>query len=144
MTIQQWCFSYRGRLGRRDFWIWQAVWLVSTTLLFVLAGNDLLDTQMAAFGVVCLLWPASAVLVKRLHDRNRRGYWALLLIVAWMLVAGNWSMLDGVLPWLVGRAIPFIIFGALLLDVGVFRGTKGKNRFGTATLPVRYRSAAHQ
>jgi uncharacterized membrane protein YhaH (DUF805 family) len=144
MTLQQWCFSYRGRLGRRDFWIWQAVWLLTTTLLFVLAGNDLLDTQMAAFGVVCLLWPASAVLVKRLHDRNRPGYWAFLVIVAWMLVAGNWSMLDGVLSWLVGRAIPFIIFVGLLLDLGLFRGTAGKNRFGAAALPVRYKPATYQ
>ena len=144
MTLKQWCFSYRGRLGRRDFWIWQAVWLLTTTLLFVLAGNDLLDTQMAAFGVVCLLWPASAVLVKRLHDRNRPGYWAFLVIVAWMLVAGNWSMLDGVLSWLVGRAIPFIIFVGLLLDLGLFRGTAGKNRFGAAALPVRYKPATYQ
>lgn len=144
MTLQQWCFSYRGRLGRRDFWIWQAVWLIATTLLFVLAGNDLLDTQMAAFGVVCLLWPASAVLVKRLHDRNRRGYWGFLVIVAWMLAAGNWSMLDGALPWLAGRAVPFTLFVGLLLDLGVFRGTAGENRFGATTLPVRYKTASHQ
>lgn len=89
MTLQQWCFSWRGRLGRRDFWIWQAVWLLTTTLLFALAANDWLDTQMAAFGVVCLLWPASAVIVKRLHDRNRRGYWGFLVIVAWLLWQGT-------------------------------------------------------
>ena len=144
MTLQQGCFSWRGRLGRRDFWIWQAVWLLATTLLFVLAANDWIDTQMAAFGVVCLLWPASAVMVKRLHDRNRRGYWGFLVIVAWLLVAGNWSMLAGVLPWLLGRAIPFMLIAGLLLDLGVFRGTPGANRFGTATQPVRYRQTAHQ
>ncbi|VEB51687.1 membrane protein [Salmonella enterica subsp. enterica] len=22
MTIQQWLFSFKGRIGRRDFWIW--------------------------------------------------------------------------------------------------------------------------
>ena len=53
-------------------------------------------------------------------------------------------MLDGVLPWLVGRAIPFIIFVGLLLDLGLFRGTAGKNRFGAAALPVRYKPATYQ
>ena len=144
MTLQQWCFSWRGRLGRRDFWVWQVVWLLTTTLLFVLAANDWLDTQMAAFGVVCLLWPASAVIVKRLHDRDRPGYWGLLVIVAWLLVVGNWSMLAGILPWLLGRAIPFVLLAGLLLDLGVFRGSPGANRFGPATQPVRYRSTAHQ
>jgi len=72
MIIQQWFFSFRGRVGRRDFWLWQAIWVLLTSLLFFLAGNDLLDTQMAAFGIVCLLWPASAIVVKRLHDRDRR------------------------------------------------------------------------
>lgn len=144
MTLQQGCFSFRGRLGRRDFWIWQAVWLVLMTLLFVLAGSDLLDTQMAAFGVVCLLWPASAVLVKRLHDRNRRGYWGFSVIVAWLLLAGNWSMLESVLAWVVGRALPVTILGALLLDLGVFRGSDGANRFGAAPQPLRFWRKAHQ
>ncbi|AMG56843.1 DUF805 domain-containing protein [Pantoea vagans] len=128
MTLQQGCFSWRGRLGRRDFWIWQAVWLLTTTLLFVLAANDWIETQMAAFGVVCLLCPATAVMVKRLHDRNRRGYWGFVVILAWLL----------------GRAIPFVLMAGLLLDLGVFRGTPGANRFGTATQPVRYRQTAHQ
>ncbi|WP_099349927.1 DUF805 domain-containing protein [Erwinia amylovora] len=79
MTLQKWCFSYRGRLRRRDFWIWQCCWLLMLVLLFTLAGNGLLETQTAAFCVVALLWPTSAVLVKRLHDRNKGGHWALLV-----------------------------------------------------------------
>ncbi len=120
MIIQQWFFSFRGRVGRRDFWLWQAIWVLLTSLLFFLAGNDLLDTQMAAFGIVCLLWPASAIVVKRLHDRDRRGYWALLLIAAWLLMAGNWSMTGEVLQWLIGRVLPFIILAGLILDLGCF------------------------
>nr|MBA2817675.1 DUF805 domain-containing protein [Candidatus Pantoea persica] len=76
----------------------------------MLAGSGLLDTQIAALGVVCLLWLASAVLVKCLHDRNRRGYWGFSVIVAW-----------------------------LLLDLGVFRGNGGVNRFGARN---RYASGA--
>ncbi|MGA6684729.1 hypothetical protein ACPEHE_08700, partial [Escherichia coli] len=26
MTIQQWLFSFKGRIGHRDFWIWIGLW----------------------------------------------------------------------------------------------------------------------
>lgn len=146
MNLQQWLFSYRGRIVRRDFWIWQGIWLVCMTTLFTVAGWGWLDTQTAAFMVVCLLWPASAIIVKRLHDRNRRGYWALLFVLAWMLMAGNWSMLGSLLPVLVGQLLPGIIFLIMLLELGLFRGTQGDNRFGNASLPITFFSQkkAHQ
>ncbi|SUX71871.1 Predicted membrane protein [Citrobacter braakii] len=93
MTIQQWLFSFKGRIGRRDFWIWIGLWIVGMLVLFSLASKQLLDIQTAAFCLVCLLWPTAAVTVKRLHDRGRSGVWALLMILAWMLLAGNWTML---------------------------------------------------
>ncbi|KQN63328.1 DUF805 domain-containing protein [Erwinia sp. Leaf53] len=130
MTLQHWCFSFRGRLRRRDFWIWQTVWLLLLTLLFTLASNGWLDNQTAAFCVVALLWPTSAVLVKRLHDRNKGGQWALLLILAWMLMAGNWAMLPGEAQWVVGHFIPALIMVSMLVELGGFSGTAGDNRFG--------------
>ena len=75
MTIQQWLFSFKGRIGRRDFWIWIATWVVAMLLLFFVAYNAWLSTQTAAFALVCLLWPTAAVVVKRLHDRGRSGAW---------------------------------------------------------------------
>ena len=145
MTLQHWCFSYRGRLGRRDFWIWQLVWLLAMLLLFSLADSGLLDTQTAAFGIVCLLWPASAVLVKRLHDRNKRGYWALLLVIAWILLAGNWSVWGTPWQWMLGRLIPAAMLITMLLEVGVFTGSAGENRYGDAAQPVSYfRKRRHQ
>ncbi len=71
MTIQQWLFSFKGRIGRRDFWIWIGLWFAGMLALFSLAGKNLLDIQTAAFCLVCLLWPTAAVMVKRLHDRGR-------------------------------------------------------------------------
>ncbi len=49
MTIQQWLFSFKGRIGRRDFWIWIGLWLAGMLVLFSLAGKNLLDIQTAAF-----------------------------------------------------------------------------------------------
>lgn len=139
MGIQQWLFSFKGRIGRRDFWIWMVLWVVSMTLLFVLANNGMLDFQTAAFILVCLIWPTACVMVKRLHDRGRHGGWALLMVLAWMLLSGNWTMLDGTLAWAVGRLIPVAIIVVMMIDLGAMLGTQGKNRFGNETLEVKFR-----
>lgn len=138
MTLQAWCFSWRGRLGRRDLWIWLTLWLLLMTLLFTLAARGWMTTETAAFCVVSLLWPCSAVIVKRLHDRNKSAYWALLLIVAWMLMAGNWDMLPASWQWVPGRFIPALIMVTMTLELGVFRGSPGENRFGKEARSVNY------
>ncbi|MBV4414216.1 DUF805 domain-containing protein [Enterobacteriaceae bacterium YMB-R22] len=139
MTIQQWLFSVKGRLGRRDFWIWIGLWLCAMVLLFSLAGSDTLSLQTASFILVCLLWPTAAVVVKRLHDRGKSGAWALLLVLAWMLPAVNWNMLPGVWQWAVGQLLPTIIMVMMLLDLGAFVGTQGQNKYGKTTAEVRFR-----
>ena len=52
MTIQQWLFSFKGRIGRRDFWLDRPV-VRRHAGAFSLAGKNLLDIQTAAFCLVC-------------------------------------------------------------------------------------------
>lgn len=139
MTLQQWLFSIKGRIGRRDFWIWMGLWLLAMLVLFTAAARDWLTLQTAAFALVCLLWPTAAVTVKRLHDRGRSGLWALLLILAWMLLAGNWTMLSGLWAWALGRVVPTVMLILLLVELGAITGTRGENQYGKVTLAVKYR-----
>lgn len=139
MTLQQWLFSIKGRIGRRDFWIWMGIWVLAMVILFTLAGGEMLSIQTAAFILVCLLWPTAAVTVKRLHDRGKSGAWALLMVLAWMLLAGNWAMLPGVWQWGVGQFVPTLIIVMMLIDLGAFVGTQGENKYGKDTLEVKYR-----
>lgn len=46
MTLQQWLFSFKGRIGRRDFWIWIALWIVSMVVLFSLESQKLLPIRL--------------------------------------------------------------------------------------------------
>ncbi|NDO80069.1 hypothetical protein CJP72_04570 [Citrobacter sp. NCU1] len=140
MTIQQWLFSFKGRIGRRDFWIWVGLWFVGMLILFTLASKEWLEIKTAAFALVCMLWPTAAVMVKRLHDRGRSGLWALLMILAWMLLAGNWVMLPGMWQWVVGRFVPTVILVMMLIDLGAFVGTQGENKFGKDTQDVKYKA----
>ena len=79
------------------------------------------------------------MVVKRLHDRGRSGAWAFLIILAWMLVAGNWAMLPSILPWVVGRLLPSVIFVMMVVDLGAFIGTQSENKYGKDTVEVKYR-----
>ena len=139
MGIQQWLFSFKGRIGRRDFWVWIVLWVACMTLLFTLANEGMLGFQMAAFILVCLIWPTACVMVKRLHDRGRHGAWGLLMILAWILLSGNWAGLNATSGWLLGRLIPVAIIVTMLIDMGAFVGTQGENKYGKATLDVKYR-----
>lgn len=139
MTLQQWLFSFKGRIGRRAFWFWIALWIGGMLLLFAMADWNILSLQSAAFLLVCLLWPTAAVIIKRLHDRNRSGGWALLFVLAWMLLAGNWQMLPTYVAWGLGRLAPAVIVAVLFVELGVLRGGLKENRYGKQTQPLRWR-----
>ncbi|MNC18877.1 hypothetical protein D3C75_667980 [compost metagenome] len=83
--------------------------------------------------------PTAAVIVKRLHDRNKKGWWALLFIPAWLLLAGNWETFGTLAQWGLGRFIPTLILVMVIMDLGAFVGTQGENRFGKDTSEVKYR-----
>ena len=56
---------------------------------------------------VISVWIGLAVQVKRWHDRNKSGWWALLNLIP--VIGQIW----------------------ILIECGIFRGTKGDNQFGS-------------
>jgi uncharacterized membrane protein YhaH (DUF805 family) len=100
--------SAEGRISRRRFWLWG----VGAMLGLALVLHGLLAVARVRLAVaehvvnVLLLWPVLAISIKRWHDRDRPGWWALLALVP-------------VVGWL-----------WLLLANGFLRGTPGANRYG--------------
>lgn len=66
------------------------------------------------------------------------GHWALLVVVAWMLMAGNWALLPNEAQWLVGRFIPTLILIGMLVEIGGLAGTPSDNRFGKPAQSVNF------
>jgi uncharacterized membrane protein YhaH (DUF805 family) len=81
--------NFKSRARRSEYWFIQ-LFLVLTNLAVAAIDLALMDGDVDRFiangggGIVGLIWilatlvPAIAVLIRRLHDTNRSGWWALI------------------------------------------------------------------
>jgi len=84
--------NFKGRARRSEYWYVQ-LFLVLTNLAAAAIDLALMDGDVDRFiangggGIVGLVWilativPALAVLVRRLHDIGKSGWWALIVFV---------------------------------------------------------------
>jgi uncharacterized membrane protein YhaH (DUF805 family) len=114
-------FGVRGRITRAKFWLVALGILVIEALLFTAIGGAAAmsgdpDKALAAIGPIASLvlfffgivatWISVAVAIKRFHDRDKSGWWVLIIFVP--------------------------VIGALwyLIECGFLRGTDGHNKYG--------------
>jgi uncharacterized membrane protein YhaH (DUF805 family) len=84
--------NFKGRARRSEYWFIQ-LFLVATNIAVAVIDLALMNGDVERFiangggGIVGLIWifativPALAVLIRRLHDTNRSGWWALIGLV---------------------------------------------------------------
>jgi uncharacterized membrane protein YhaH (DUF805 family) len=143
-TFGQFYFSLRGRVSRSQYRL--RFFLPVLAIGFVLnllqtVGIEGARTLWHLFNFL-VLWPGIAVLVKRMHDRNKSGalvwllYGPLLAAIAVTVVAVVGAVLNsgeaGVLG-LFSCALWVLVIGVavwFLVEFGCVRGTIGPNRFG--------------
>jgi uncharacterized membrane protein YhaH (DUF805 family) len=157
-------FSPSGRISRSQYWLKYVLpYAVIVLILEILAAATAADSAanagasmlLAIFSLVTV-WPSIAVLVKRIHDRNKSGWFILFLFVpaalltallfAWfgaaLLAIAAGQAATAIAPLgVLGMCV--IILGLAVLGIeiwffvefGCLRGTIGANRFGPD--PVR-------
>lgn len=159
MSILARLFSFRGRLGRADWWLFAvALNILAAVLGAVLTpilappgttwqGSETAPAQFVGMGVtLALLWPALALNVKRRHDRGAAGWPSALLFV--VLLGFNSTPL----LYFVGAIAAFEHFGFpgvgafllaiaaawiwLFVSLGLLPGAPGPNRFGEPVKPI--------
>lgn len=120
-------FSFRGRVNRAKFWL-VALGIVVVELIVFAAvfGGAAMSTDpeqaLAAVGTigglvvlvfgVLATWISLAVAVKRFHDRDKVGWWVLIILVP--VIGSIWY----------------------LIECGFLRGTIGPNKYGPDPLAV--------
>jgi uncharacterized membrane protein YhaH (DUF805 family) len=163
MSILHQYFGFSGRINRAKYWLLSILLVVFSVIAWVVAfvaalfilgvnvtdgslpGLDqpakfvqmILDYAVAfivLFAVVIAIWVSwFAIGVKRLHDRNKRGWWILLFyVVPWFLgSAANAADKQGNDTLEIILALIGLVLGIWgLVELGFLRGTAGPNRFG--------------
>jgi len=156
-------FSAKGRMRRRDWWLWSIgvglAYFLSELLMHRLFGERSFAEDAMFKGVPSngfhywLLflatagqWPGICLIAKRWHDRNRPGWLAIIgLVIGLPLVAlshfGDLVEVPG-LRFVVGAAQALLGFAQLgyglwvLVDCGILDGTQGPNRYGPSPKSV--------
>ena len=149
----QFYFSPSGRISRSQYWLGYVVPVVAISIVLSAisgiaraTGNygtaGLFEFIHLIFGLLAF-WPGFAVLIKRMHDRDKSGWLVLLPVAASLLVvvvalpgAAIGSTAAGILAGimavaLVGMAIWFFT------EFGCMRGTIGPNRYGPDPVVAR-------
>lgn len=151
-------FSAKGRMRRRDFWLWGIAFALAIGVMEVVAqrlwGSGTFQEDTAAFkglptngfhywliGVMVVAqWVWVCLYAKRWHDRNRPGWLAAIgpiINVAQFALVHFLNLVDGFsLRFAAGAVqsglgIAGVIYAIwLLIDCGILDGTPGANRYG--------------
>lgn len=136
MLTKELLFSFRGRIGRKTFWIWNIVYYVSI-LGFGVGINQLFPAfshLLLPIFLLVMLIPDLAITTKRWHDRDKSIYWLALNIplVLGRLATPTTSPVsqEPATPQLFIASISLICGVWILVECGLLKGTKGPNKYG--------------
>ena len=127
--------SFDGRISRQTFWIGIAVLLVAEITAH-LAAEALQGDRLSAIVDLAFTYPEFAVAAKRAHDRDLP-IWILIVFFSGGAVLDLLTVMDltgsteqpSVLSLFI--AVPFtVLLVALMIELGLRRGTIGPNRYG--------------
>ncbi|HZT88541.1 MAG TPA: DUF805 domain-containing protein [Stellaceae bacterium] len=146
-------FSPSGRISRSQYWLrfFLPVFVIGLIIALLKGANG--ETHSGPFTTLgtlfqlLVLWPGIAMLVKRIHDRNKSGalvwllYGPLILLIVFGVAAifavtsGSEAASSlGVLSAVLGVIVAVVAIW-FFIEFGCMRGTIGENRFGPD--PVR-------
>ncbi len=94
--------SFEGRASRLEYWPWYIMIVLVQGILSIESVDDYVWVVFIVY--LLLLPPTIAVTVRRLHDLDNSGWWALLMLIP--------------------------IGGFILFFWNLQKGTEGPNRFG--------------
>lgn len=142
--------SFEGRINRKPFWIASVILALAAILLSVIvilplsAMSSTLGAAASLALTLVILYPAVALGVKRLHDRDRPGsLMAVFIAPSLVLQLGDLLGITGSEQLIAGQSVqvPNLLGGILifvtlivglwaLVTLGFLSGTRGPNQYG--------------
>lgn len=137
------CFSFQGRANRQRYWLTSLALIGLLIVALILAQLlGVIGALLGGVAFVAYLVAVLAVAARRLHDRNRSGWWLLPMYLPILVL----SFLEGVASAFQEDAgsvfvlltLPFTIW--VFVELGCLRGTMGPNRFGADPLRPEFQA----
>ena len=146
MSLTTLLFGFAGRINRAKYWLASLIYVVASIAFTIIAvmligGADLSNLlsiagaglSVWALGLVFLagiVWSSLAVIVKRLHDRDKSGWWVLVFWFGPSCLGGLQATAPpGATATALGLASIAVTIWAFV-ELGCLRGTAGPNRYG--------------
>lgn len=127
-------FSYQGRINRAKYWLAALAYLIVTMIIVACAFMvPLVGMVVAVVGYIGILVSSVMVGIKRLHDRDKSGWWLLVFIGGPVLLSAFSLLVDD--NWLVSLASTAIAIW-MIVELGCLRGTVGPNQYGPDPVPA--------
>ena len=135
MNLMGLLFSFEGRINRGKFWLAVLAYVIISIVLALLLIIPVLGWLLAGIGYLGMIVSGIFVAIKRLHDRNKPGWWVAIFYVIPMILSGASAYMTyeageqtsmAMLISLIGLAISLWAF----VELGCLRGTVGPNEYG--------------
>jgi uncharacterized membrane protein YhaH (DUF805 family) len=137
-------FSFKGRIGRKVWWLTilavAAAFYAGIVLIGFAIGPEgdrsglaLVLGLVVSAAVALDVWIGFALAAKRLHDRDRTGWWLGAQILVNFAGVGLMILSQSLNQPLLKNVGALLIVGFtlwLFVEIGFLRGTRGPNRFG--------------
>jgi uncharacterized membrane protein YhaH (DUF805 family) len=140
MDWKSYLLSPKGRLARGKYWLAFLIYLgigIIGVLIAVslLGGRPDSDPAMIYAGIfgaivyVAIAVSSIMIAIKRLHDRDKSGWW-LLLFYGLPGILSSFAPKDNSAASLILNLVSLAFSVWALVELGFLRGTDGPNRFG--------------
>jgi uncharacterized membrane protein YhaH (DUF805 family) len=157
-------FSFKGRFNRAKYWLFILIYAMTAVtvtgigaglmlqgaaeggIVGLAAGGTFFFVLLFLFVIVAFI-SSLAVSVKRLHDRNKSGWWVLIFFVLPFVLAGtaeamNPSELEVSTAGIIFSLLAIVMWIWGFIELAVLRGTVGENRYGPDPVPRPAETAA--
>jgi uncharacterized membrane protein YhaH (DUF805 family) len=149
-------FGFQGRFNRARYWLHSvlafavafilqliAIYMfpIPDQLILIFKSETLQKIILGIIGaapMVTFVYISTAISVKRLHDRDKSGWWGILYLalpalIFFGIVTGAQSGSD----WSTALLIPFLILLVVtFVELACLKGTSGPNQYGPDPAPA--------